>query len=212
MGGWYSAGTLTAHLSDGSAADFTDVSSSANGQFDRNYTLTYSARSAAQTLTVTWTLTSGNGNVTLNAAALQGSAAVTPPPTPAPALPASISASAGTPQTANVGTAFPAALQATVKDSNGNPLSGVTVAFTGPPLGASASFSTGLTATATTSSSGIATAPTLTANSQAGTYSVEANVAGLTAAATYNLTNTAPVSSTSGSLSDRETALLRPLI
>ena len=71
VGGWYSGGTLTAHLSDGSSADFVDVTQPASGQFDRNYTLTYSAKSAGQTLTVTWLLTSGAGNVTLSAAALQ---------------------------------------------------------------------------------------------------------------------------------------------
>ena len=71
VGGWSSGGMLTAHLSDGSAADFTDISSMVAGQYDRNYTLTYTAASAGQMLTVTWKLTTANGNVTLNAAALR---------------------------------------------------------------------------------------------------------------------------------------------
>jgi hypothetical protein len=71
VGGWYSGGTLTAHLSDGSAPDFVDTTPSVFGQYDRNYTLTYVAGSTAQTLTVTWKMASGTGNVTLNAAALQ---------------------------------------------------------------------------------------------------------------------------------------------
>ena len=71
VGGWSSGGTLTAHLSDGSAADFTDTSVMVSSQYDRNYTLTYKAASAGQTLTVTWKMTTGNGNVTLNAAALR---------------------------------------------------------------------------------------------------------------------------------------------
>jgi hypothetical protein len=71
VGGWKSGGTLTAHLSDGSAADFTDTTATASGQYDRNYTLTYSGASAGQTLTVTWKMSSGSGNVTLNAAAIQ---------------------------------------------------------------------------------------------------------------------------------------------
>ena len=69
-GGWNSAATLTAHLSDGSAADLVDVTSGSSGQYNRNYTITYRALSSAQTLTVTWTMSSGIGNVTLNGAAL----------------------------------------------------------------------------------------------------------------------------------------------
>jgi len=70
VGGYASGGTLTAHLSDGSAADFTDVTAFANGQYDRNYTLTYNAAAAGQTLTITWVMSAGGGNVTLNGAAL----------------------------------------------------------------------------------------------------------------------------------------------
>ena len=70
VGGWSSAGTLTAHLSDGSAANYVDTTAAATGQYDRNYTLTYNAASAGQTLTVTWVMASGAGNVTLNGAAL----------------------------------------------------------------------------------------------------------------------------------------------
>ena len=73
VGGWFSGGTLTAHLSDNSAADFTDVTAVVNGQYDRNYTLTYHAASASQTIAVVWEMSSGTGNVTLNAAALAGS-------------------------------------------------------------------------------------------------------------------------------------------
>ena len=71
VGGWNSGGTLTAQLSDSSAADFIDVTTSVSGQYDRNYTLTYQAASTGQTLKVTWVMNSGTGNVTLNAAALQ---------------------------------------------------------------------------------------------------------------------------------------------
>ena len=54
--------------------------------------------------------------------------------------PAGITATAGTPQSATINTAFAAALQATVKDSGGNPMSGVTVTFAAPSSGASATF------------------------------------------------------------------------
>jgi hypothetical protein len=70
VGGWNSGGTLTAHLSDGAAADFTNTTQTVTGQYDRNYTLTYQAGAANQTLTVTWKMVSGTGNVTLNGAAL----------------------------------------------------------------------------------------------------------------------------------------------
>ena len=76
VGGWNSGGTFVAHLSDGSVADLTNTSSSVNGQYDRNYTVTYKAGAANQTLTITWTMgtqgtSTGTGNVTLNGAALQ---------------------------------------------------------------------------------------------------------------------------------------------
>lgn len=69
-GGWNSAATFTAHLSDASAADFTDTTAAATGQYDRSYTIYYSANSPGQTLTVTWTMASGAGNVALSAVAL----------------------------------------------------------------------------------------------------------------------------------------------
>ena len=119
VGAWLAGATLTAHLSDGSAPDFVDTTPQATGQYDRNYTLTYQAASAGQALNISWVLTSGGGNVTLNGAALSAAGA-------------SIAASAGTPQSATVNTAFATALQAIVKDANGNPLSGVSVTFAAP--------------------------------------------------------------------------------
>ncbi len=175
VGGWMSAGMLTAHLSDGSAPDYVDTTVAASGQFDRNYTLTYSAATAGATLTVTWRYTSGAGNITLNAAALSG-------PT------TSIASSGGTPQSAVEGAAFATALQAVVKDSGGNPVSGVSVTFAAPGSGASGTF-TG-PATVTTNGSGIAVAPTFTANSVAGIYTATASAAGVSGTASFSLTNT----------------------
>ena len=89
-------------------------------------------------------------------------------------------------------TSFATALAATVKDASSNPVSGVTVTFTAPGSGASGTFSGGLTtATATTNSSGVATAPTFTANGTTGTYTVTATVSGVATPANFNLTNTA---------------------
>jgi hypothetical protein len=102
--------------------------------------------------------------------------------------PASI-ATGGTPQSVFVSTAF-APLTATVKDSLGNPVSGASVAFTAPAA-AGAPGVTVATTTATTNSSGVATA-SLTANATVGgPYTVTASVNGVTAS--YSLTNlTAP--------------------
>jgi len=80
VGGYKSGGTLTAHLSDYSATDYTDTSMSAAGtgtdgtHYYATYTLTYKAASAGQTLTVTWSMASdaGSGNVTLQAATFGG--------------------------------------------------------------------------------------------------------------------------------------------
>ncbi len=77
-------------------------------QYDRNYTLTYNAGSAGQTLKISWVMTSGSsGNVTLNGAALSL------------AIP-SITSTAGTPQSATVNTPFGTALQAVVKSGSNN--------------------------------------------------------------------------------------------
>jgi len=199
VGGWLSGGTLTAHLSDWSAADFVDSTTPANGQYDRNYTLTYKAASAGQTLTVSWVATSGAGNVTLNGAALAGG-------TSAPGSPASVTATAGTPQSATVLTNFGTALQVTVKDAGNNLLSGVNVTFTAPASGASASFGASATTTAATNAAGVAAAPALTANNVTGSYSVAASVAGLSASAAFTLTNTAPVVTGGGALTGSGTS------
>ena len=108
--------------------------------------------------------------------------------------PASVTATAGTPQSAAINAAFATALQATVKDAGGNVLAGVTVTFTAPSSGASGVFTGSGTATAnvTTNASGVATAPTFTANGTAGgPYTVAATVSGVAAPANFSLTNLA---------------------
>ncbi len=101
---------------------------------------------------------------------------------------ASITATAGTPQNATINTAFATQLQATVKDAESNPVSGVTVTFAAPGSGASGAFAGGVI-TATTNAGGVATAPAFTANATTGSYTVTAKVAGVAAAADFLLTN-----------------------
>jgi hypothetical protein len=163
-----------------------DVTAPATGQYDRNYAITYTAASGGQTLTVSWVMSSGSGNVTLNAAALSMAGP-------------SIIAVAGTPQSGIVNTVFGTALQAMVRDANNNPLSGAMVTFTAPSSGASASFGGSLGAAVATNSSGIATAPALTANAQAGSYTVIASAAGALTTIGFSLTNTLGGASLSGS-------------
>ena len=71
-----------------------------------------------------------------------------------------MTATAGTPQSTALGAAFANALQVTVKDSNGNPVSGITVTFAAPATGPSATLSS---PTAVTNASGVASV-TATAN------------------------------------------------
>ncbi len=72
-GGNSSGGTLTAHLSDGSAADVV-LTASGNAIYTNLYTITYKAASAGQKLTITYTKSANingtGGSVDLIAAAL----------------------------------------------------------------------------------------------------------------------------------------------
>jgi len=115
--------------------------------------------------------------------------------------PASIAATAGTPQSAVVNKPFATNLAATVKDSFGNPVPGATVTFTAPGSGASGTFA-GAVNTATTNSAGVATAAVFTANSTAGAYTVTAGVGTFTTNPGFALTNlagtTASITATGG--------------
>jgi N-acetylneuraminic acid mutarotase len=108
--------------------------------------------------------------------------------TNASGAPASIVANSGTPQTTFTSTLFGEVLQATVKDSLGNPVVGATVTFKTPTTGASATFPGALrTVTAVTDAGGMASSPALTANGTAGTFNATAQVGALTA--NYSLTS-----------------------
>jgi adhesin/invasin len=100
---------------------------------------------------------------------------------------ATITAISGTTQSATVLTQFLSLLRAQVKDSASNPVSGVTVTFSADSSGASGTFAGAVTVT--TDSNGIATAPLLTANGQAGNFTITALAAGVTLPAVFSLTN-----------------------
>jgi Fe-S cluster assembly iron-binding protein IscA len=102
----------------------------------------------------------------------------------------SIVATGGGGQSATVSTPFATALQATVKDFSGNLFGNVTVTFTAPASSASGTFANGTaTTTAVTDSNGVATASAFVSNRFAGVYGVTASVPGVSATASFSLTN-----------------------
>jgi hypothetical protein len=135
-----------------------------------------------------------SGNTSAASSSVSATTSAVPPP-----VPASITATAGTVQTAAVNTNFGIAMAATVKDANNNPVSGVAVTFTAPSGGASGTFSGLTTETVITDANGVATDPPFKANSTTGTYTVTATVSGVPNPANFSLTNTAaaPASITS---------------
>jgi hypothetical protein len=104
---------------------------------------------------------------------------------PPVAAPASMATIAGSNQTAVLNSPFGTALKAKVFDSGGNPIPNVNVTFTAPATGPSGTFSGD--ATVATDASGVATAPTFTANSLTGSYVVTATSGAVST--TFNLTN-----------------------
>jgi hypothetical protein len=103
--------------------------------------------------------------------------------------------SSGSPQTATPGSAFSAPLVAKVTDASNNPVSGVQVTLTAPAAGASGTFASpcsGRTCVVTTNASGFATAPTFTANSTSGGYTVTAAAVGVATPANFSLFNSLP--------------------
>ncbi len=74
-GGQMSTATVTAHLSDASAADYSVSAAFGAGdsgnQYERTVTLTYHAASAGQTLAIDWVQAGSNGFVHLHSATLQ---------------------------------------------------------------------------------------------------------------------------------------------
>ncbi|MBF0190917.1 MAG: Ig-like domain-containing protein [Magnetococcales bacterium] len=102
---------------------------------------------------------------------------------------ASIISSAGTDQTATVGTALTTPFTVTVKDANNNVVPNATVNFAVATGGGSVN-----PATATTNANGQAST-TLTLGTTAGANSVTASVTGVTTPATFNATGTAGTAS-----------------
>jgi hypothetical protein len=148
-------------------------------------TVTIPAGSTSMSVAVTGI---GAGPATIHASNLPFIADTTASVSVISGTPASVTATSGTPQSVPVNTTF-APLVATVKDGGANPVGGVMVTFTAPPLsGPSGTFAGGVN-TIVTNSSGVATA-TFTANGlPGGPYTVTASVSGVAMPASFSLTN-----------------------
>ena len=171
----------------GQTVTFSAPGSGATANLSSQTAITNSAGIASVSATANGV--AGSYTVTASAAASAGSSGVVTAAfalTNAPQTPASLMATGGTPQSAATGAGFANPLQVTVKDSNGNAINGVTVNFTAPASGPSATLSSG---TAVTGATGIA-AVTATANSVAGSYGVTAGVGLLHVS--FALTNVVP--------------------
>jgi hypothetical protein len=105
------------------------------------------------------------------------------------AIPAAIRTLSGTVQRATVSTSYSKALTARVTDAAGKPVSGITVVFELPGSAANGTFAG--SPAVVTNANGVATAPALTANTVAGSFTINAWVAGIAVPASFTLTNNA---------------------
>ena len=175
----------------GASVTFTAPSSGASGSFSSNSMATEmdttNSSGVATSSTFTANATAGVYFVTATVAGITPAADFTLTNITGSVI--SIAATSGTPQSATVNAGFAAPLVATVT-SNGSPVSGATVTFDVPTMGASGTFAGGVK-TAMTNASGVATSPPFTANGSVGTYTVTATVASGAEPADFTLTNTA---------------------
>ncbi len=193
------ASTLAATVTDahgnpisGVTVTFSAPPTGASGTFANGTTSTSATTSTLGVATSSAFKANGNkGTYSVNATVAGVTTPATFTLTNAVGVPSSVTATGGTPQTAEPNAAFASPFSATVKDSGGNPLSGIVVTFTAPPSGASGTFAgAGLSTSATTNASGVATtSAAFTANGTLGSYSVTATVAGVSTPAIFALTN-----------------------
>jgi hypothetical protein len=177
-----------AHPVSGLLVTFNSPATGASGSFACGNTAITNANGVATSQVYKANTVAGKYTVTAKAAALTTAPGFAMTNNPGP--PAAIAASAGTPQSATVNTAFTTNLAATVTDVYGNATPGKTVTFNVPTSGASGTFAGGVT-TATTNAQGVATAAVFSANAVAGSYSVTADIGTLTSNPDFALTNLA---------------------
>ena len=187
-----STGTTTLMLSASSAKGFFNASSGGSGTVGATASVSFANGAGTATEWYGDQIAAGPTITAKNGAATWGTTTVTI----SAAAATTIATVSGTPQSAQVSTAFASPLVALVTDTFGNPVSGVSVTFTAPSTGASGTFAaTGCTSNpqtyscvATTNASGDATSSTFTANGTTGTYNVAASASG-TNTVNFSLTN-----------------------
>ncbi|HEY5010130.1 MAG TPA: hypothetical protein VIH73_03175, partial [Acidimicrobiales bacterium] len=177
----------------GTTVTFTAPATGASGTFANGTATTTAVTNTSGVATAT-TFTANTVAGGFNVQATSGSA------TPAtfsltnnPGAAAVVKAYSGTPGSAPAGLTFANLLIAQVLDKYGNPVPNQTVRFTAPATGATGKFANGTpNTTAVTTSQGLATASTFTANATVGgPYTVTATTGSATPA-TFSLTNTPP--------------------
>jgi hypothetical protein len=176
----------SAHPVSGLLVTFNSPTTGASGSFACGNTAITNANGVATSQVYKANTVAGKYTVTAKAGALTTSPGFAMTNNPGP--PASIAATAGTPQSATVNAAFTINLAATVRDTYGNAVPGKVVTFNPPTSGASGTFAGGVN-TAKTNAQGVATAVVFTANATAGSYTVTADIGTFTTG--FDLTNLA---------------------
>jgi hypothetical protein len=179
------------YLVQNASVRFTAPPSGPSGTFGSNNSVVVVTNASGRATAPTLIANTISGNFAVTAQASGGS-----DPSPSlrlsntPGAPATLAATAGSNQSTTVNTAFATNLLATLMDEYGNRVPGVTITFTPPNNGASASFPTGNTGV--TDANG-QVSKGIKANTVAGTYNITAAATGGSNPTTtfVNLTNVA---------------------
>ena len=187
----------------GTAITFTAPASGPSGLFSTSGSgaVTVGADASGAAAAGMFTANDTAGSYTITASSAYGSVSFALTNTAA-ALPSSITALAPPSQSATAGTRYGEPLEVRVLDANGTPVVGAPVTFSlggsggggsaSANAGAAASFADGSAqATEKTNSEGIATSPSFTANSTAGTFTATASVEAISEPASFSLKNVA---------------------
>ena len=194
--------TTNGTATSGASVVFTCPASGASCTFastgTNTETVTTDSGGDANSSAVTANSTAGSYNVTAATGSASVNFGLTNTAAPVPV----ITATAGTPQSTLIGTAFATALSANVTLS-GTAVAGASVTFTAPATDPTGTFtSTGTnTETDTTDANGNVTSSAFTASGVAGGYTVMATTPGAAGAANFSLSNTSgtPVTITASS-------------
>ncbi len=172
----------------GVTVTFTAPTSGASGTFGKKSTIAAVTNSSGIATAPAFLANTITGSFSVSAA-IAGGASTSFNLSNVSTAPGKATANGGSQQNTSVGLPFSAHLQVLVSTSKGQPVSGVWVTFTAPTVGASALFNGSNTVSVQTNSSGIATAPTLTANTVAGFFTVTAAVSGVPTSVFFGLAN-----------------------